>query len=78
MKIENMEFEAALAELEKIAEIMNEGKLSIKEAAKLYENGLRLKNHCAKILESIELKLNQISINQDGTVNIENKEESEL
>lgn len=72
-----MEFEEALAELEKISELMKEGKLSLKESAKLYETGIQLKEHCLKILEAVELKVNQISMKHDGTVDILPKEELE-
>ena len=63
--IDDMEFEEALAELEKISSAMSEGKLSLKKAAEMYEIGVKLKDHCSKILESIELKMNQISAGQN-------------
>lgn len=62
--IDDMEFEEALAELEKISLAMSEGKLPLKKAAEMYETGMKLKAHCSKILESIELKVNQISADQ--------------
>lgn len=77
-KIESMDFEEALAELERISSLMNEGKLPLKEAVELYETGIKLKNRCSKILEEVELRVNVISatqpetsatINEDGVIN---------
>lgn len=70
-----MEFEEAIEELEKIVTTLDEGNLSLKEASDLYTKGILLKNHCSKILESVELKLNQISPNETEIVNITRKEE---
>jgi len=69
-KIEKIEFEEAVEELEKIITSLDEGNLSLKEASDLYTKGIQLKNHCSKILESVELKLNQISPNETETVSI--------
>ena len=69
-KIESMEFEEAVDELEKIIAALDEGSLSLKEASNLYTKGMQLKNHCSKLLESIELKLNQISPTEKETVNM--------
>lgn len=70
-----MEFEEAIEELEKIVTTLDEGNLSLKEASDLYTKGILLKNHCSKILESVELKLNQISPNETEIVNITREEE---
>ena len=60
-----MEFEEALAELEKISSAISEGKLPLKKAAELYETGVRLRDHCSKILGDVELKVNQIAANHN-------------
>ncbi len=73
--IESMEFEEALDELEKIVKALDEGRLSLKEASDLYIRGMQLKNHCTKLLETVELKLNQISPRENGTVNMVEREE---
>jgi len=77
-KIEKMEFEEAIEELEKIIATLDEGNLSLKEASDLYTKGTQLKNHCSKILENIELKLNQISPREDETVSMLKEKEVEL
>ena len=74
-KIEKMEFEEAVEELEKIITALDEGNLSLKDASDLYMKGIQLRNHCSKILENVELKLNQISPNENETVSIIEKKE---
>ncbi len=76
--IETMEFEEAMNELEKIITALDEGSLSLKEASNLYIRGTQLKNHCTKLLETVELKLNQISPNKNGTVNMMEGKEDDL
>ena len=68
--IDNMEFEEALKELEDISKILEEGKSSLKESVALYERGTLLKKHCDSILESTQLRINQISSDKDGNISI--------
>ncbi len=68
--INNMEFEEALKELEDISKILEEGKSSLKESVALYERGTLLKKHCDGILESTQLRINQISSDKDGNIGI--------
>lgn len=69
-EIEKMEFETALQELEEIVKKLEDGKSSLKDAVALYERGILLKKRCDKILEEVQLKLNKISCDKDGNVNI--------
>ena len=77
-KIEKMEFEESVNELEKIVSALGEGNLSLKEASDLYTKRILLRNHCKKILEEIELKLNQVSPNGDGSVSISDRKLGEI
>ncbi len=77
-KIEKMEFEESISELERITSVLGEGNLSLKEASDLYTKGILLRDHCKKILEEVELKLSQISPNNNETANIVVKGETEL
>lgn len=64
--IGQMEFEQALKELEDIVKVLEEGKSSLKESVDLYERGVLLKKHCDGILESVQLRINQISFDKNG------------
>ncbi|MDR2781774.1 MAG: exodeoxyribonuclease VII small subunit [Holosporaceae bacterium] len=66
--IGQMEFEQALKELENIVKTLEEGKASLNESVRLYERGVTLKKHCDNILESVQLRINQISSDKDGEV----------
>jgi len=68
--VEQMEFEEALKELEGIVKTLEEGKTSLKESVNLYERGTILKKHCDKILEDIQLRINQISCEKNGELKI--------
>lgn len=68
--IEEMEFEETLTELEEIVKILEEGKSSLKKSVDLYERGTLLKKHCDEILESTQLRIEQISSGKDGTMSI--------
>jgi exodeoxyribonuclease VII small subunit len=69
--VDKMEFEDALQELEEIVKILEEGKSSLKISVNLYERGTLLKKHCDKILESVQLKVNQISSDKEGAISVE-------
>ncbi|MDR3151643.1 MAG: exodeoxyribonuclease VII small subunit [Holosporaceae bacterium] len=69
--ISEMEFESAMKELEDIVRILEEGRSSLKESVSLYERGITLKKHCDKILESTQLKINQVSSDKDGNATVE-------
>ncbi|MDR0632092.1 MAG: exodeoxyribonuclease VII small subunit [Holosporaceae bacterium] len=66
--INQMEFEQALKELEDIVKILEEGKSSLTESVNLYERGTLLRKRCDAILESVQLRINQISFDRDGTI----------
>ena len=50
-------FEESLKRLEKITQELEGGKLSLDEALKKYEEGVRLSSVCAKLLESAQKKI---------------------
>ncbi|MDR0753257.1 MAG: exodeoxyribonuclease VII small subunit [Holosporaceae bacterium] len=66
--ISKMEFEEAIKKLEDIVKILEEGKSTLKESVDLYERGVQLKKHCDSILESVQLRINQISFDKDGVL----------
>lgn len=69
--IDGMEFEEAMEELEKIVKILEAGNVPLKESLRLYERGTLLKKRCDSILESAQLRINQIAAEKDGGVVIE-------
>jgi exodeoxyribonuclease VII small subunit len=54
---EKFQFEKALADLEKIVEALEGGELSLDEALKKYEDGVRLTRACQVKLQEAEKKI---------------------
>ena len=50
-------FEQAILKLEEIAVRLESGELSLDEAMKLYENGVKLSDYCTKQLQTAETKI---------------------
>ena len=50
-------FEEAYESLEKIANKLNSGDVSLEEALKLYEEGIKLSSLCTKALEEAKQKI---------------------
>jgi exodeoxyribonuclease VII small subunit len=66
--VENLTFEAALAELETIVRDLESGKAALADSIAAYERGTALKNHCEIKLREAQSKIEKISINSDGSL----------
>lgn len=66
--LETMSFEEALQELETIVRRLEEGKTNLDEAISAYERGAALRAHCEKKLKDARLRVEQIVVNSDGTI----------
>lgn len=56
-ELEDVSFEAALAELEGLVEKMETGELSLEQSLAAFERGVRLTRHCQAALQAAELKV---------------------
>ncbi len=63
---EKFQFEKALAELEKIVEALEAGELSLDEALKQYEEGVKLTRACQAKLEEAEKKIEILTKGLNG------------
>ena len=68
-KKQDVDFEAALEELEGLVERMEEGDLSLEESLKTYERGIELSRVCQKSLDAAEQRIEILS-EKDGAVEI--------
>lgn len=57
MSDKELSFEKAYEELETIADKLNSGDVSLDEALKLYEEGIKLSTLCSKALENAKQKI---------------------
>ncbi|WP_341747434.1 exodeoxyribonuclease VII small subunit [Candidatus Tisiphia endosymbiont of Dascillus cervinus] len=72
--IENMSFEAALAELKEIVKKIDTGEESLDSSINSFERGVLLKDHCEKKLQTARLKIEKITKLPDSTIAIEKVE----
>jgi len=64
--IEEMSFEAAMAELEQVVTKLERGEVALEESIGLYERGAALKAHCGDKLKAAEEKVAAITLSADG------------
>ena len=72
--INNLSFEDALEELEKITESFEDGDSTLENAVNLYNKGVLLKKHCEKKLKEAKKKIDEAKENDTDT-NKEKKNE---
>ncbi len=66
--VEALNFEDALAELEKIVGRLESGQGSLDDAIKAYERGSDLKKHCQRKLDEARMKVEKIRLPEAGGV----------
>ena len=62
MSMENITFEQAIARLEAVVRALEDGKTSLEEAMKLYEEGVALVRSCSTTLEEAKQKIITVSV----------------
>jgi exodeoxyribonuclease VII small subunit len=69
---ENLSFEEALSELEKIVRQLESGGADLKTSIDSYERGMALKKLCESKLKEAQAKIEKITVSADGRVTTEN------
>ena len=64
--IEEMSFEEARAELERVVGQLERGDVPLEQSITLYERGAALKERCAKTLREAEEKVAKLTLDKDG------------
>ncbi|SFT07701.1 Exodeoxyribonuclease VII small subunit [Sulfitobacter marinus] len=64
--VDEMSFEAAMAELEKVLGQLERGDVALDESIALYERGAALKKRCETKLKEAEEKVAQITLDGEG------------
>ena len=65
-----MKFEEALSKLEKIVDEMEKGNLTLDQALKKYEEGVKLKKLCTKMLGEAKKKIEIVAGGENGEVDL--------
>lgn len=58
--VASLSFEQALEELESLSQKMGQGNLSLEDAVVVYERGVRLSQHCQKLLDKANKKIREL------------------
>ncbi|MEJ5308494.1 MAG: exodeoxyribonuclease VII small subunit [Anaerolineae bacterium] len=64
--IENLSFEAAMAELESVVAKLEDGTLDLQQTVLLYQRGRALAAHCQSLLDTTELRIQQLVPDDTG------------
>ena len=64
--VARMSFEDALADLERIVRLIEDGRGKLDEAILAYERGVALKRHCESKLKEAQAKIEQITVTDSG------------
>jgi len=70
-KIEDLNFETALEELERIVQKLESGEVELEQSIAMYERGAALKAHCEGKLKAAKLKIEKIVLDANGTASTE-------
>lgn len=66
MAVEEMSFEQAMAELERVVGALERGDVALEDSIKLYERGAKLKARCDQKLKEAEEKVAAITLDGEG------------
>ncbi|MGB3146369.1 MAG: exodeoxyribonuclease VII small subunit [Paracoccaceae bacterium] len=65
-EVKAMNFEAAMAELEKVVRDLESGEVELEKSIALYERGALLKSHCEALLKAAEERVEKITLGENG------------
>jgi exodeoxyribonuclease VII small subunit len=66
MEIETLSFEEAYAQLEAAVNALRDGQMPLERALHYYEEGMKLAQHCNELLQKAELRVQQLSVDEEG------------
>jgi exodeoxyribonuclease VII small subunit len=66
--VQELSFEDALKELERIVSQLESGQASLEDSIDMYARGAELKAHCERRLEAARLRVEKIVVGQGGEV----------
>lgn len=69
--VSELGFEEAMAELEAVVRVLEEGRGGLEDAISIYERGAALRRHCEERLREARLRIDRLTLSQDGTPNLE-------
>jgi exodeoxyribonuclease VII small subunit len=71
MNKENLSFEEAYAQLEAAVTALQDGQMPLERALQYYEEGMRLAQHCHELLQKAELRVQQLSVDEEDVLMVQ-------
>lgn len=69
--MEQMSFEEAFTQLEAAVLALQDGQLPLERALQYYQEGMKLAQHCNKLLQEAELTVQQLTEDNTGALSVE-------
>ena len=66
--MESLTFEEAYAQLEAAVTALQDGQMPLERALQYYEEGMKLAQYCNELLQKAELRVQQLSVDNQGAV----------
>ena len=66
--MESLTFEEAYAQLEAALTALQDGQMPLERALQYYEEGMKLAQYCNELLQKAELRVQQLSVDNQGTI----------
>ncbi len=63
ISIDNLSYEDAYSELERIVASLESGEKTLEEALSLFDHGKKLADHCARLLDNAEMQVKILTSN---------------
>ena len=67
-----LSFEESIEKLEKIVDELENGKLSLNDSIKSFEEGVQLSKHCSEMIDQAEKQISILISQEDGSMKEEN------
>lgn len=64
--MESLSFEEAFEQLEAAVSALQDGQMPLEEALRHYEKGMKLAQYCNELLQQAELRVQQLSVDDNG------------
>lgn len=66
--MEALTFEEAYTQLEAAVTALQDGQMPLERALHYYEEGMKLAQYCNELLQKAELRVQQLSVDNQGTI----------
>lgn len=66
--MESLTFEEAYTQLETAVTALQDGQMPLERALQYYEEGMKLAQYCNELLQKAELRVQQLSVDNQGEI----------